>query len=1195
MITEKLARSQIEAVLLSLQPTLQKQKAAQASVIRLESGEIMDCIERSVKSLKELFDTEARKMILEFAKDVAFGFEALFRAQLAFLQAPDAGFDVERAGSIYAGIQASFQEKYAAFFASEYNKPEEVFLSMKENLDEIRTESARLVEQLSKPVVPAQATQPETKQPEEAKPKAEEASSSRKADGSFFSSIKSVFSKFKPANDGFIKTDLGKDSSGMKWDPVKKKWCFDDNEEEEVEEVKKLPPKKTDIEKKKLEDPKKDEAPPEKTITDSLIKPRGRTAADRAKARRAGGDKPGPKVARLSANVFAGINSQAATFTFEQQRELIIFELRELVASSLNQMKPVCTEPEAQEEYALFEADLRTYRARLVEFIENVLQRAYSHTYTTLREARASAKAVQPSFSQACQTDEQIDTDKRELVVQVEALHEKLAGLELCHEEETRALAHQAACFRQLASRMTEATLREHQTTLQLAQIADEAPPEFSEDELQSLAQLLSVLGESAQSWGKTASRARCYRSCLELLLRANSRQSELILEHKKQLREQQAQLYELGQRQAVLIQEKQVLKAASRALLEESLHYQRECDRLHLGCLKAQKAQASLLKSHQANVDFCNRLLASFGQRSLADQQTYEQIFSELQNIFSLEKLKNLAATQRVENIIKHKVDVLKKDVIKLQNGIDSWQGQYELVNQERIDLVKQLVDSDSKYNETLNHVQAALSRELEVQKKLEATKEQRKRLEDEAARLRTAKSELQSRVDRLQDRLRAADEEKEILKSATSDRNRLLEGLAEAESKTVELNRENKELKDALKTETERLLTELQTAQDSIAEQTATVKLYEQLWAEAWGYIQSHADYPLEAQMDNLKEAIELLCSTLGAKASTLEAQLDQKQRECDQMSLQLAQGAEDSNSQVAHALEEAESRLQLAQKDFDRVLEQAHRRHAEEQLSLQKMVDDFETKQNEAEKLIADKVEELDKLQAAHQAMQESAQRTAMQISQLIQDKEALQLTLKQQENSLLDLQDANTLLTKDLKEQIAATSSGDAATSLTIASLQSQLEAKESVLEELRKRLREEEHRALSLQGELVQRQRATDSAQESEAAYKEELGELTRRLELAQQELRRLEEAKKRQETAAAPEPSTSELQQQVEEHEKRIALLQMDLLEAKKAGEEYRQDIEDLRSKLFSELQTSALAGSREASELLELFFAETK
>ena len=47
----------------------------------------------------------------------------------------------------------------------------------------------------------------------------------------------------------------------------------------------------------------------------------------------------------------------------------------------------------------------------------------------------------------------------------------------------------------------------------------------------------------------------------------------------------------------------------------------------------------------------------------------------------------------------------------------------------------------------------------------------------------------------------------------------------------------------------------------------------------------------------------------------------------------------------------------------------------------------------------------------------------------------------------------------------------------------------------------------------------------------------------------------------------------------------------MDLLEAKKAAEDYRLEIEELRSKLFSELRVSASAGSRDASELLEMFF----
>lgn len=1235
MITEKLARGQIEAFLLSIQPSLRKQKVAQASIITVESGEIMECIEKSVKSLKELFDSEARKMILEFAKDVGFGFEALFRSLLTFLQSPETGYDVERAESIYAGIKSSFQEKYSAFFSTEYDKLDDVFLSMKENLEEIKNESKKLPELFSKPVALAALELPEKKQskPEDPKPQTSDPTSEKKANSYFFSSIKNVFNKFKPANDGFIKTDLGKDSSGMKWDPIKKKWCFDDNEEEEVEEVKKLPPKKIDIEKKKEEEQKKEEPPAEKSITDSLIKPRGKTAAERAKARKAGGEKVAPKVAKLSANVFAEINSQAATFTFEQQRELIIFELKELVSSSLNQMRPTASQPEGPEEWGLLEADLQTYRSRLVEFIENSLQRAYSHTYAALQDSRKQLGAKPVLFSQGCQTDSASDEEKKELVAQVEALSEKLANLERFHGQEALVLSQEAVSFKQLASHLTDVAVRERQNALLFEQLANEDQEVLSEEELQKLKLLFSVLGESFQTLQKTASKAAYFRRCIDVLIQANEKKGEFILDLQKKFREKQVKIYEMSKQKEVILKEKEVLKGVSRAFLQESLHYQKECDRLHLACLKYQHAHSALQKAHDSTVDFCNRLLAAFKQRAQADCLTYDQIFSELLSVCTLEKQKNTAANLRVENIIKHKVEVLKRDVVKLQAGMDSWQNQYEVVNQERIDLVKQLVDSDSMYNETLNHAQAAISRELEVQKKLEKSEELRKKLEEEFGRTKAAKSELKQAVEKLEERLRQADHEIQTLKNSCSDTDRLREELETAGQKVGELSQEIQSLNATLATEknraseaterlqgvsreleetaaraeseglklgeaqleAERLSSELQTAQDSLAEQTATVKLFEQLWTEAWGYLQSHSCYPAEVQTSNLQEAIELLCESISANASSLEAQLGLKLQECEELKLQQAETREDSG-QLATLAAAAEKKLADAQREFERQLDLASSKHAEELVSLQKMVDDFESKQNEAEKLIADKSEEIDKLQAAHAALQESARRTAVEISELIQARESLDLTLKQKENSILDLQDSNGQLAKNLKEQIAATSTGDEATTQTISSLQGQLEAKDATLEELRQRLREEEHRALSLQGELAQKQRALESSQEGEAAYKEEASELGRKLELASQALRQAEDSRRRKGAAAPePEPGQSDLQQKVEEHEKRISLLQMDLLEAKKTIEDYKQEVGDLRSRLFSELEASASGGSKEASELLATFFKEAK
>lgn len=93
-------------------------------------------------------------------------------------------------------------------------------------------------------------------------------SPSQQSSTGLFSRLGALFKK----DENYLKADLGKDSSCMRYDPIKKKWLFDDDDENEAEETEKKMPTKVGQKVEKKENTNKEDETP----VDQLLKPRGR-------------------------------------------------------------------------------------------------------------------------------------------------------------------------------------------------------------------------------------------------------------------------------------------------------------------------------------------------------------------------------------------------------------------------------------------------------------------------------------------------------------------------------------------------------------------------------------------------------------------------------------------------------------------------------------------------------------------------------------------------------------------------------------------------------------------------------------------------------------------------------------------------------------------------------------------------------
>ena len=105
---------------------------------------MIQLVDVSMKKLRELIDTESKKMIIEFAKDVSLQFDALLRVWISSLQNPQTPIESSRIEGIYGEIKTSFLDKYKTFYSADYEKPDDVFFSIEQAIKELQDESNRV-------------------------------------------------------------------------------------------------------------------------------------------------------------------------------------------------------------------------------------------------------------------------------------------------------------------------------------------------------------------------------------------------------------------------------------------------------------------------------------------------------------------------------------------------------------------------------------------------------------------------------------------------------------------------------------------------------------------------------------------------------------------------------------------------------------------------------------------------------------------------------------------------------------------------------------------------------------------------------------------------------------------------------------------------------------------------------------------
>jgi hypothetical protein len=201
--------------------------------IQIDRDEIESEIKKALKAQHELLKGEFKTQLIDFAKDVSFSLDGILRAFIDLLQAPEQALDTAKIINQMNSIQQSYSLKYQAALTEPAENLKDVFLDTSSMMEELEKHSKLLMDtarlkisseqqpKTTDPSVPneSKAIGENTVQELSKKPTGNTKEVGKEAKGGFLSGLLSKFKK----DEGYIKTSLGKDNSGMRWCDTKKK------------------------------------------------------------------------------------------------------------------------------------------------------------------------------------------------------------------------------------------------------------------------------------------------------------------------------------------------------------------------------------------------------------------------------------------------------------------------------------------------------------------------------------------------------------------------------------------------------------------------------------------------------------------------------------------------------------------------------------------------------------------------------------------------------------------------------------------------------------------------------------------------------------------------------------------------------------------------------------------------------------
>lgn len=968
------------------------------------------------------------------------------------------------------------------------------------------------------------------------------------------------------------------------------RWIFDDDQGDGGEEEKtKAPPKAKDIEEKKeqaktQQTAENAEEKKEESIVDNLMKPRGRNT-DRLK-NKGKAQTQGAKLPKVTARMFDEINAQAVNFTIDQQRELIVFELKEQIRAILAEANSSrVADSLVQEDLAVY---LEEMKAHISKFLDTTLVRIYGQFKALHNNAddslndselhmpplahRCPAKIV---YSQGTQTSSVLwDDSSKTSLIQISQEDKNVCKLKIL-EEEKQLLLRTAS----KSTLLLQTLLKQLTAILSQPSLTEEGQKSegilFTEADLTitsaSIGGLVAKVNTLSQQLLNTRAEKNKLVEGVRVLLMENEQKGNFIVEMQKKFKARKSMLYKAMKQSEVVSKEKEILKAVAKTFLEESSHYQSECDRLSLEVARQRADFESEMKSTKELVDhfyhFLNSLAVRIKQENVQEAEKDTAVTSKFKNLQTL-------YSSRLEDLGRFIQDASRR-YLNLANNV---QGSLVAYDNEIRELHEQLAGTYDQRRE-LNARITKLTNELNSEKQNSAALQNK--LKEALGQVKIKEEELDQIKQEFEDTEIELTTKREELANLSSsfetsklELNSIISQQEEKYSQTLDKLRQTVQsisyllqpegFPDFLPDESIEKLEELGPSIQRIVEYQIKEKTSEEAkTSERFRYLEKLVK-ELETENEELKSLVKQLREESLEQSKTMESKFESTINS----EANLVEEISGLRSKLDSSLSALQTKEELISEQSAKIidLETKVQRQDDRIRTLNESIDDINRQ-------LQDKQHANDSLRAEKEDLEQQIHELSYQKQQIVADDdqkpgvdtghseeiEKLRRELREQreakESAMDDLTEKDRVLNKlelDFKVSLDKISKLE----LDIGDKQSQIDKLEENLSFLKA---ESEYKPnLDSQDESPQ----TNGVLESKTLPLQSANEQTKELQ------------------------GLKEMHEHMEIQNRRIELLLMDLEEAHKAIKEYRQEREDLKSKVLNEIREVA-ESNKEAKDFL--------
>jgi hypothetical protein len=914
------------------------------------------------------------------------------------------------------------------------------------------------------------------------------------------------------------------------------------------------------------------------------LKPRGRNT-DRNKGK-GKAQNQGPKLPKVTARMFEEINSQAANFTIDQQRELIVFELKEQIRAILSEANSSQdTQNKSQQDVSLY---LEELKGHISQFLDTTLARIYSQfkamhnsfddslndsdLHIPMMVHRPSSKVC---FSQGIQTDPSINANCPKLSLEQLSQEDKFSStIKLLEEEKLLLLRTNSK-----TSELNQILLRQLTQSLQSEQTPKETQNTegmvFSEAELDltvtSLASLVKMVnGLRSQTTSLKAERGRLIQ-VVRLLLMENEQKGNFIVEMQKKFKARKTMLYTAMKQSEVVSKEKEILKAVAKAFFEESAHYQAECDRLSLEVarmrLEIEKESSSARQVSDHIEQFMSALVAKGRQDQVQESERELAIaarFKSLQTLYS----------NRIEDFSRIVNDASRR-YITLANNV---QGSLVSYDNE----VQELHEKIASFYDVRRELEGRISKlKVELNTEKNSSENFQNRLKDSQGQLKIKEEEVEQVKQELEDIESELSSKREQI---TSQSERLENIKAEYDSKITEIQDKLTQEREKFYKVTVSLMFILKPNGFPDFLPDESIEILEEFGKLLQIYV-NQKENEITNGHENTQERVkflEKLVNELETEKENYKMLVEQVtddsrlQKEAMESKLKEISGAEQS---LIEELADLSSKLNKAN-DHVKATDLSHSQIMTEVLDLKDQLVRVEVEKKENNELI--------------EGIKKQSLELQDEINRLLHEKETLQithLTSSHQSEPTNLINEQHILIQKEISEEIQ----------ILKRELTAEKEAKLEVIKELSDQ--NDQFKKLSQECEslLAKMLKTEGDIKEKDSKISELLEEIEKLKQPSEEAASQIESdhpiklneievndtmANITEKHEQKDSSGLREMHEHMEIQNRRIELLLMDIEEANRTISEYRQEREDLKTKVLHELREVA-ESNKEAKDFL--------